>query len=119
MSFYIIVASIAVITLIILLTWIGYGMQNHINNVQFPPVSSACPDFWTIKGDDENPECINDRHLGSCNNTPSNETMYFNTSFFQGDQGFCRKADWARRCQVSWNGFTNAGAQLQKQCGQQ
>ena len=61
--FYYIVSGIAIITLILLLTWIGYGMQHHVNNVQFPPVVSTCPDFWTVKGDEKTPLCFNVKHF--------------------------------------------------------
>tara|TARA_A200000113_G_C8737145_1_gene313518 strand:+ start:416 stop:775 length:360 start_codon:yes stop_codon:yes gene_type:complete len=119
MSFQTIVVTIAIITLIVLLTWIGYGMYKNETNAKFPPVSSDCPDYWTTKGTGDKLECVNVKHLGNCFNTKGKDSINFNTPFFKGSHGFCRKADWARRCGVSWNGITNAGSRLQKKCGQQ
>lgn len=47
--FYTIVLAIAVILLIIVLTYIGVVMSN--NNAKkgvYPPQSSSCPDYWTL-----------------------------------------------------------------------
>lgn len=111
MNFQKIVVVTAIVILIGLLTWIGYTMYNNEYNVKFPPVSSECPDYWTSK----NNLCYNDKDLGNCN-TGKNNMMNFNTAFFKGDQGICRKARWARRCGVTWNGVTNAGSQIQEKC---
>jgi hypothetical protein len=119
MSFDTIVVTIAIITLIVLLSFIGYGMYKNETTAKFPPVSNDCPDYWTSKGTGENQKCVNTKHLGKCLNTKDNDTINFNTAFYQGKQGFCRKADWARRCGVTWNGITNAGSKLQKKCGQE
>lgn len=46
-SFYIIVLSIAVILLIIILTYIGIAMTNKKGKTAvFPPQQSVCPDYW-------------------------------------------------------------------------
>lgn len=115
MSFQNIVVIVALIILIGLLTWIGYGMYTHQTSAEFPPVSSDCPDYWEAKDG----KCVNVKHLGNCNNTDSNNTVDFNSQHFKGDDALCKKADWARRCKVTWNGVTNAGSSLQQKCGQQ
>jgi len=115
MKFQNIVVMVAVVILILLLTWVGYGMYQHQINARFPPVSSECPDYWKAKDG----KCINIKHLGNCNVGPNNNTVDFNSPHFKGDDAICRKASWARRCQVTWNGITNAGATLQEKCGQE
>jgi hypothetical protein len=112
MNFQQIVVMVAAIILIGLLTWIGYGMYESEHNAKFPPISSDCPDYWVTNKNG----CVNIKHLGSCNNGQNN-TMDFNKPPFVGKNGICAKSDWARRCGVTWNGVTNAGAKLQKVCG--
>ena len=119
MGFETVVVSVAIITLILLLTWIGFGMYKHNHDAKFPPVSSECPDYWKVKGEGKNQECINVKHLGNCLNKKGSDSANFNVPYFEGSQGLCRKADWARRCGITWNGITNAGSKLQKMCGQQ
>jgi hypothetical protein len=106
MTFQKIVVIIAIISLIGALTFIGYAMYNRQHNVQFPPVSSQCPDYWEAKDN----KCYNTKHLGSCA-TDKNNSVNFNTPFFKGHQGICRKANWAKRCGVSWDGITNNNQQ--------
>ncbi len=78
MQFQQIVVMIAAITLIGLLTWIGYGMYQSEHSAKFPPVSSDCPDYWTANKNG----CVNIKHLGSCN-TGKDNTMSFNKKGYQ------------------------------------
>lgn len=112
MSFETIVVIIAIITLIALLTWIGYAMYRHEHDAHFPPVSSVCPDYWQSKIVDGKQQCINVKNLGTCNNP-----LDLTRTDFLGSRGICAKETWARHCGVSWNGITNAGSKLQKKCG--
>jgi len=53
--FYIIVSTIAIIILILLLTFIGIKMSNKSSSSgskAFPPTATTCPDYWTIASDD-------------------------------------------------------------------
>ena len=103
MTFQKIVVIIAIICLIGALTFIGYAMYNKQHDVQFPPVSSQCPDYWTAKDN----KCYNPKDLGSCAHGEG-KSVDFNTDFFKGHRGKCRKANWAKRCGVSWDGITNS-----------
>jgi len=102
MAFQKIVVIIAILSLIGALIFIGYAMYNKQHNVQFPPVSSQCPDYWKAKDN----KCYNVKDLGSCANGKG-KSENFNTDFFKGHRGICRKANWAKRCGVSWDGITN------------
>ena len=112
MSFETFVVSIAIITLIALLTWIGYTMYNHEHSAQFPPVSSVCPDYWKSEKIGNKQKCVNVKGLGKCPGP-----LDLSNTRFIGSHGFCNKETWARQCGVTWNGITNAGSKLQKKCG--
>ena len=85
MKFQNIVVMVAVVILIALLTWIGYGMYQHQSNAEFPPVSSECPDYWEAKDG----KCVNVKHLGNYNTGPNDSTVDFNSPQFQGDDAIC------------------------------
>ena len=118
MAFKTIVVTIAIIVLILLLTWIGYGLYTASHHSKFPPVSSSCPDYWKVEGKDKDEKCVNIKNLGNCNHGKNN-SVSFQADRFKGKHGICAKADWARRCGVTWNGVTNAGSKLQSVCGQE
>ena len=103
MTFQIIVVSIAVICLITALTFVGYSLYTYQHHKKYPPVSSACPDYWVSKND----KCYNEKHLGTCNNSPSDDSKDFNNSHFKGHKGDCNKSKWANQCNLSWDGITN------------
>jgi hypothetical protein len=60
MSFQIIVVIVAIIVLILLLTIFGYSMYAANQNVNFPPINNACPDYWTL---DASNNCVNTLRL--------------------------------------------------------
>jgi hypothetical protein len=51
--FYIIVLSVAIVLLIIILTYIGIAMTYYKSNSAkiYPPVANTCPDYWNISSD--------------------------------------------------------------------
>ena len=98
MTFQIIVASIAIIVLIGSLTVVGYSLYTNQHNAKFPPVSSECPDYWTAKDN----ICYNTQHLGTCGMSKN-----FNTHYFEGADGPCRRNTWAKNCGTTWDGITN------------
>ena len=93
------VIVIAIIVLIASLTFIGYTLYSSQKNQQFPPVRGECPDYWSVL--DTN-KCMNTRNLGKCPGTAD-----FSGPYFQGEEGACHKATWARSCEVTWDGITN------------
>jgi hypothetical protein len=113
MDFKLIVVIIAIVILIGLLTFFGFHIYKQQQDATFPPVSSECPDYWTIN---KNLSCVNTYLLGPCNKAPEN-SMNFNVQQYMGPTGICEKAKWARKCKATWNGVTNAGYVLQKVCG--
>tara|TARA_B100000925_G_scaffold67112_1_gene45973 strand:+ start:742 stop:1080 length:339 start_codon:yes stop_codon:yes gene_type:complete len=99
-SFQKITIGIAVILLIMCLIFIGYSLYNSKYNTAYPPVAADCPDYWLDKEGD----CVNVKELGS---DSCKRNKNFNTSFWTGDEGLCRKKQWARKCNLTWDGVTN------------
>jgi hypothetical protein len=49
--FYMIVLAIAILFLIIMLTYIGILMRYTDSKVAFPPIENDCPDYWVLASD--------------------------------------------------------------------
>ena len=95
-----------------------YNKSFDKSNEPFPPFKSLCPDYWKVQGTGNNLKCINVKNLGNCNHGDNNSAS-FQDDKYKGKHGICAKSRWARLCGVTWNGVTNAGATLEKVCGQQ
>jgi hypothetical protein len=50
-GFYNIVLIIAVVFLILTLTYIGVKMTYQAYSAPFPPIKATCPDYWTVSDD--------------------------------------------------------------------
>ena len=98
MNFQKIVLVVAIIILILMLTFIGYALYSHRFNLKFPPVTAECPDYWVAK----KKECTNPKNLGKCKG-PKN----FNSKAYKGHDGDCAKSKWANNCGVTWQGITS------------
>ena len=100
MSFQKIILIIATILLIITLVVFGVALYNKKYDEKYPPVQSDCPDFWEAKKTSSGDRvCDNVKKIGNVN---------FNSSAFMGSKGKCNKQKWARSCNVTWDGITNA-----------
>ena len=101
------VLTVAIILLIIILVIIGISLSQSSSD-DWPPVVGECPDYWIdLSGNGE--RCLNSRSLGRCN-IPSQgnpNTMNFNQSPFTGDNEECSKYNWAKKCNVVWDGITS------------
>jgi hypothetical protein len=99
-SFQKIVLIIAVVTLIVLLIFIGIILRNNKSTQSWPPVTGDCPDYWVdTSGNGGN--CINVKNLGTCSSN-----MNFSNPTFTGSNGNCSKYQWATNCGVTWDGIT-------------
>jgi hypothetical protein len=128
-KFYLIVLTIASILLILILTYIGLSMSKRGNNVPFPPVASACPDYWEINskglcviptgGKTKNSSSIfKDNKLildtkttpGLVANSSNNSgTIDFSNSGWSslGSSQLCAQKDWANKNGIIWDGVNN------------
>ena len=109
-GFQVTVLIIAIILLILALTFIGISLKNsnttaNTNNVWPPPVAD-CPDYFAqdICGSDI--RCINTHHLGTCNLDKASYSVSFSDPKFTGADGSCNKYTWAKGCNLSWDGIT-------------
>ena len=98
MNFQIILLCVAIVILILMLSFIGYVLYKKKFNYKFPPVIGECPDYWIA----QNNTCTNPKNLGKCRGSKS-----FNNKIYKGDGGDCAKAKWANNCNLSWQGITN------------
>jgi len=131
--YYTIVLSVAVIVLIILLTYVGILMQKKQGSSQpFPPIKNTCPDKWTskIKKDEDGDDTVlceipgpNGTNIGTMldninsDNTPgyavsdaeTPATIDFNHDGWsaQGTNADCARKNWANKFGVVWDGITN------------
>jgi hypothetical protein len=96
------VIMIALIILVIILLVTGYLMYNQKpNSGRWPPYQSNCPDYW-MDTDGTGKNCINSQNLGNC----GSKTMNFTVAPFVGNNGACGKYNWAKGCNLSWDGVT-------------
>ena len=70
----------AIIILIITLVVIGVALSKAHSNVLWPPMTPACPDYWTIDGSGNNAVCVNVKGLGSCT-TPTEGHKFYTKNF--------------------------------------
>ena len=129
-SFYVKLSIFAlffgIFLLIIILT--GLAITNTYSNKKWPPVTYKCPDYWEYddKTQSDNPSCINAKNIGSCDTTydvmgPDGNrvvngyiinNMYYivdneNVAFTNSEKGMCAKQNWAKSCNLTWDGITN------------
>jgi len=115
--FYIIVLSVAVMLLILILTYIGIKMVYNRNTSgnTFPPSFSPCPDYWQT---DSAGHCVvpsstaTNRGAGTytSSNTPgySDGNIDFTASAWTTNgSSICSKRTWANSNNVVWDGITN------------
>jgi hypothetical protein len=95
------VSTVAIIILIIALCVIGIALYRQKYNSKYPPVIANCPDYWDVSGN----LCVNSMKLGnpSCKNT----NMDFTQGNFAGTAGMCAKYQWARSCNLTWDGISD------------
>ena len=131
--FYKIVIIVAIVLLILILTYVGILLAEKKltgeNLVGFPPVKSSCPDNWESKVDaNDNVFCVvptaNNKNVGSLLEAASltaNSNIYETTTFpgtnvinfsdslwaGSGKTADCAKKDWANTYDVLWDGISN------------
>ncbi len=116
-TFNSIVLNVAVVAFIILMIIIGVTINNSIRgkNVKFPPVTGACPDYWSATYMSGGSLCSNDLIIGEGNlnniSQPSTSTLGSNsmcTKFLTSSvPSTCDKFNLATSCRVTWDGITN------------
>ena len=104
-SFQKTVLTIAVVVLIIALILFAILMVQ--SSKKYPPIVANCPDYWVdlsggIGGDGSS--CYNVKNLGE---DKCKKEMDFSADFWTGDSGTCNKQNWAKGCDLTWDGVSN------------
>jgi len=136
-NFYLIVITIAILLLIVILTYLGILMNNQKNSaIQFPTTEPhICPDYWkTDENEDKKTVCVvpvDEVNIGDLLTTITTEndeikthlenTVGYNkkdnniqTLDFNDEKEWsvCKKKEWALKHNVFWNGV----AEYSKDC---
>jgi len=90
--------------LIIIFAFIGLSLRSQHKTQPWPPAIPQCPDYWIAENVPNSSEtvCINAKKLGTC----PQETMNFSDPLFSGTNGNCAKYNWAKGCNIAWDGIT-------------
>ena len=105
MEFQSFIANIALLVLILTLVIIGIIMYRSKNKfVGSDVVIGECPDYWTMTQEGNINYCNNVKNLGK---TSCARKMNFNNRPWNLKDGTCRKYNWAKNCDLTWDGITN------------
>jgi hypothetical protein len=103
MNFQQMVLIVAGILLIITLVIIGLLMHYGNKSKQYPPVIGVCPDYWEeSEGANGMSTCTNVQNLGTCG-----ASISYNPSYADEKTVNCARANWAKSCDLTWDGITN------------
>ena len=130
--FYLTVLAVAILLLIIMLTFIGTRIKKNeksadSNNNVFPPVQNTCPDLWkaTQEGDiikckiptEESPNMKKNNtgnlkdSTGQLTGSTASEINGINTDKdaidFSSYETECDKKIWADKYNIKWDGISN------------
>ena len=127
-SFYLIILSVAVFILILALGFSGWMLSKQNDQINFPNITTTCPDFWTI---DETGNCVQPNAADKFNYGSSNilsnyvklgtsgtpgpvpgktDTASFdskNAAWGSGKTGVCNKRKWSTNNNIQWDTVTN------------
>jgi hypothetical protein len=135
-SFQMIVLAIAVLILIIILTFIGITLASSNKSLVFPPVSNTCPDYWQVSSDGNtcmvpatstvtNSGTIFDKTTGQLQSAFTTTTLtmkapYGTPGYSDGKIGFsdagwtangkstiCQQKSWSNNYGIQWDGVSN------------
>ena len=124
-SFNSVVLTIAIVILVICLAIIGWGIYQEVygSDAKWPPISSACPDFWTtntVLKDPSKPKtaktiCTNTLKLGKGGSSGDGNNFCdsFNINDLKDD---CSKMTLAKHCKITWDGIYPDNNNLKKKC---
>lgn len=106
MAFQGFVANIALLILIIALVVISVVMYRGRNKfVADDIVIGGCPDYWTMRKDRRGRNyCFNKKNLGKAS---CSKRMNFTIPPWSRSDGDCKKYNWAKSCDLTWDGITN------------
>jgi len=113
-AFYLITSTIAVIFLILILTYMGIKIRNSNTKTTFPPQANLCPDLW--KTDETSGNCIIPSTIDTTKSIfttglygKAGSTIDFTDNRWNNGarSSICNKSVWANNNSISWDGITN------------
>lgn len=122
--FYIIVPTIAIVILILILTYIGIKMANNRTATEsnaFPSQMSTCPDYWQVNPTNgycmvpssgtRNSGTIKDYSKVTGYNSASNSINFRDAAWAtSGGSSTCGKKSWCKTNNITWDGVSNYNA---------
>lgn len=123
--FYLTVLAIAILLLIIMLTFIGTRIKQNeksgnTSNDIFPPVQNTCPDLWEARQEGDIIQCNipTNNNIGNLKNSDgiitdltAGEINGINTNKdaidFSSYETECDKKIWADKYNIKWDGISN------------
>lgn len=99
------VVFVVLIIFIIILFFIGLFLYRNRNKYtgENKIKDSNCPDYWNEISYEKGFKCLNIKSLGTCNQPE----IDFSDSKWNGKNGLCNKLEWAKKCNLTWDGITN------------
>ena len=110
MGFKSIILIIAIFILVGGLIYTFYTLEDQVSKKEWPLTISKCPDYWTYNPGEDPIICKNEKKLGTndqekCPPEVCMEKFYYDSRLLAEDD--CAKAQWARSCNLTWDGITN------------
>jgi hypothetical protein len=125
-SFYLIILSVALFILIAVLGFMGWMLSHQKDQVDFPNITTTCPDFWEIdstNGYCKQPEVAKFNYGSNISLTnyiktgtttavdvPGKTDTTFNSKdseWGSGKEAICNKKKWADTNSIKWDTVTN------------
>jgi hypothetical protein len=117
-SFQVIVLSIAVVVLVLVLTFVGVIMSKQNNSQVYPPTMNDCPDYWEVRADGSgcNVPIQGKANSGPSTFTPDTKALLKDTKLASGQYinfkdnawaNVCTKKCWAANNNIYWDGVSN------------
>jgi hypothetical protein len=105
MEFQGFIANIALLVLVLTLVIIAVILYRSKNKfVAGNVVIGECPDYWTMNLEGNVNYCNNVKNLGK---TTCSRKMNFTIPPWSSNDGVCKKYNWAKQCDLTWDGITN------------
>ena len=108
------VLVVATILLILGLIIIGFFIVKSIQDSEYPPVISDCPDYWNVTYDPAGKVVCarNSINTGITATDSNNRCNTYPVTLFTASGStkadiICEKNKWAKDCNIHWDGITN------------
>jgi len=102
MGFYSTILMIALVTLILIMTYIGISLYRNRKQSTFPSTYYECPDYWTTNVNEkgEKTGCTAPKTKGVNQQLNINDPLPFNADR-------CKKREWSLKNNITWDGVSN------------